>query len=84
MTHDIQSASLVDQTGVQSCNQVAEQQRECSCSSPRFQISQGDPTEDHTERQHRIDEPELFVRKQTEAEDSKMLVCLLRAKTTNF
>lgn len=63
--HDIQSASLVDQAGVQRRNQVTRQQDERSSSSPRFQVSQRYPTEHHTERQHRVDEPELLVRKQT-------------------
>lgn len=65
VAHDIQSSSLVDQTRVQSGDQVAHQQDECCSLTPRFQMSQRYSTEDHAKRQHGVDESELLVRKQT-------------------
>lgn len=38
--HDVQGASLMDQTGVQSRSQVARQQDQRGDSAPRFQIRQ--------------------------------------------
>lgn len=43
--HDVQGAPLVDQAGVESCYQVADQQDWCRSSAPHFQIGQRYPFE---------------------------------------